>query len=245
MKIFKFGGASTKDAENIKNVASVIKQTDEKDLVVVVSAMGKMTNALEIVVDDYFSENGNYKKSLRNVYDFHYQILVDLFNSTSHPCFLKIDGQFEQLQGFLENNKSKNHAFVYDQVVSYGELIASEIISSYLSETGIKNQFLDVRKCIKTDDNYRDANVNWKKTQHRISELVQTRGITVTQGFLGAEDINNFTLNYFTLWIIIGLCFSYSFRMMTDNEVTIWVRGIFDNRYLNFEKYRKKEENEK
>src|SRR5690554_235711 len=193
MKIFKFGGASTKDAENIKNVASVIKQTDDKDLVVVVSAMGKMTNALEIVVDDYFSENGNYKKSLRNVYDFHYQILADLFNSTSHPCFLKIDGKFEQLQGFLENNKSKNHAFVYDQVVSYGELIASEIISSYLSETGIKNQFLDVRKCIKTDDNYRDANVNWKKTQHRISELVQTRGITVTNGFLGAEDINNFT----------------------------------------------------
>ena len=228
MKIFKFGGASTKDAENIKNVATVIKQSEERKLVVVVSAMGKMTNALETVVDDYFSALGEYENSLKLVYDFHHQIIRDLFNSTSHPCFLKIDAKFGQLQGFLENNKSKNHAFVYDQVVPYGELIASELISSYLSEVGIKNEFLDVRKCIKTDDNYRDANVNWKKTQQKISELVPANGITVTQGFLGAEDTNNFTTTLgregsdYTA-AIFGYC-------LNAESVTIWkdVPGVMN-----------------
>ena len=132
------------------------------------------------------------------------------------------------MRGFIESNKSKNHSFVYDQVVSYGELISSEIISAYLSETGIKNELLDVRKCIKTDDNYRDANVKWKKTQQRISEFVKPQGITVTQGFLGAEDINNFTTTLgregsdYTA-AIFGYC-------LNAESVTIWkdVPGVMN-----------------
>ncbi|CAM3345891.1 aspartate kinase [Aequorivita lipolytica] len=193
MKIFKFGGASTKDAENVKNVVSVINQTGEKDLVVVVSAMGKITNALEEVVNDYFDDNGNIKDSLRIVYDFHFEILKGLFQSSSHSSFGELDKSFKELKHFLETNKSKNHAFVYDQVVSYGEIISSTIISAYFSEIGIKNTWLDVRQCIKTDANYRDANVDWEKTQQRILERVSAQGITVTQGFLGAENTNNFT----------------------------------------------------
>ncbi|HET8804598.1 MAG TPA: aspartate kinase [Aequorivita sp.] len=193
MKIFKFGGASTKDAENIKNVVSVIKQTGEKDLVVVVSAMGKITNALEEVVNDYFSEEKNFKDSLSNVYDYHFNILNELFATSVHPIFSELDKIFKNLRRFLENNKSKNHAFVYDQVVSFGEIISSTIISAYFLENGIKNTWLDVRQCIKTDANYRDANIDWEKTQQRISENVSPNGITVTQGFLGAEHTNNFT----------------------------------------------------
>lgn len=193
MKIFKFGGASTKDADSIKNVVSVINQTGEKDLVVVVSAMGKITNALEEVVKDYFSESGNIKNSLQAVYDFHYKILNELFISTSHPAFIELDKNFKELKRFLETNKSKNHAFVYDQVVSFGEIISSKIVSAYFSENGIKNTWLDVRQCIKTDANYRDANIDWEKTQQRISQNVSPNGITVTQGFLGAEHTNNFT----------------------------------------------------
>lgn len=193
MKIFKFGGASTKDAENIKNVVSVINQTGEKDLVVVVSAMGKITNALEEVVNNYFSETGDVKNALRTVYDFHYNILTGLFSTTSHPAFIALDKTFKELKHFLETNKSKNHAFVYDQVVSYGEIISSTIISSYFAENGIKNNWLDVRQCIKTDANYREAKVDWEKTQQKISEKVSANGITVTQGFLGAENTNNFT----------------------------------------------------
>ncbi len=193
MKIFKFGGASTRDAENIKNVLSVINQTGEKNLVVVISAMGKITNALEEVVKDYFAEEKEIDTSLRVVYDFHYNILTELFSATTHPIFVELDRLFKKLKSFLKTNKSKNHAFVYDQVVSYGEIISSTIVSKYFSENGLKNDWLDVRECIKTDANYRDANIDWEKTQERISEKVSAKGITITQGFLGAEHTNNFT----------------------------------------------------
>lgn len=193
MKIFKFGGASIKDAESVKNVASVIDRMGQKDLVVVISAMGKTTNALEEVVKHYFSASGQITDALQAVYDFHHEILKGLFPSATHPAFTDLDKTFKELKRFLETNKSKNHAFVYDQVVSYGELISSKIVSSYFSEHGTNNIWLDVRTCIKTDACYRDANVDWEKTQTRITEKVQKRGITITQGFLGSEHTNNFT----------------------------------------------------
>ncbi|MCG2417425.1 aspartate kinase [Aequorivita sp. F47161] len=193
MKIFKFGGASTKDAENVKNVVSVINQTGEKNLVIVISAMAKITNALEEVVNNYFSETTAIKNSLNTVYNFHYEILTELFPTTSHSAFIQLDTIFKELKHFLETNKSKNHAFVYDQVVSYGEVISSTILSEYFSENGIKNNWLDVRKCIITDANYRDAKVDWDRTQQKILKNVNPQGITVTQGFLGAENTNNFT----------------------------------------------------
>ncbi len=192
MKIFKFGGASTKDAENIKNVLSVINQTAEKDLLVVISAMGKMTNALEIVVNDYF-KSGSFDASLKSVYDYHFTILKSLFPDTSHSIYSELGVHFSDLNRFLKNNKSKNHAFVYDQVVSYGEIISSKIISVYFSANGIKNTWLDVRQCIKTDDSFRDARVDWEITEQKIKEKVNATGITITQGFLGAENTNNFT----------------------------------------------------
>ncbi len=193
MKIFKFGGASTRDAENVKNVLSVINQTGEKDLVIVISAMGKITNALEEVVKDYFSEDKDTASSLAVVYDFHYNILTQLFPIKTHPIFEELDRLLKKLRSFLKTNKSNNHAFVYDQVVSYGEIISSTIVSEYFAQIGVKNTWLDVRECIKTDANYRDANIDWEKTQQRISEKVNPKGITITQGFLGAEHTNNFT----------------------------------------------------
>lgn len=192
MKIFKFGGASTKDAENIKNVLSVINQTAEKDLVIVISAMGKMTNALEMVVTDYF-ESKRFDDSLKSVYDFHFNITKELFPNTSHSIYSELETLFSGLNRFLKNNRSKNHAFVYDQVVSYGEMISSKIISIYFSEQGLQNTWLDVRQCIKTDDNFRDAKVDWEITQKKIEENVSPTGITITQGFLGADSTNNFT----------------------------------------------------
>ncbi len=193
MKIFKFGGASTKDAESVKNVVSVINQTGEKDLVIVVSAMGKTTNGLEAVIKDYFTDKEAIKHSLQKVYDFHYEILTGLFPTTTHAAFTELDTIFEELKRFLETNKSTNHAFVYDQVVSFGEQISSKIVSTYFSENGINNNWLDVRQCIKTDANYREATIDWELTQQNISEKVSKKGITVTQGFLGSEKTNNFT----------------------------------------------------
>lgn len=193
MKIFKFGGASTKDAEGVKNLVSVLEQTAEKDLVVVVSAMGKMTNALEVVVKDYLSASPNIVKSLLAVIDYHKAILKELFPNESHPIFKKVDSIFMELQFFLNSNKSLDHSFVYDQIVSYGELVSSEIVSAYLIICSLQNKLLDVRKCIRTDANYREATVDWMVTQKNISKNVKLNGITVTQGFLGSEITHNFT----------------------------------------------------
>ncbi len=193
MKVFKFGGASVKNAEGVKNLVSVIKTTEEKDLVIVVSAMGKMTNELEQLVSNYFLNPSEVKASVASVYDFHFQIISELFSNTSHPIFNLLLKFKNELQLFLENNKSTNHAFVYDQVVSFGEMISTTIISEYLSEIGLDNKFLDVRSCIKTNTNYRDAIVDWNETKKNIIASVPKKGISITQGFIASENLHNFT----------------------------------------------------
>ncbi|QIE59759.1 aspartate kinase [Rasiella rasia] len=193
MKVFKFGGASVKDAEGVKNLARVLQITEVKDVVVVVSAMGKMTNALEQVVHDYFNDLSAFKESKQHFISFHHSILNNLFATTSHPVYEAVNNLAIELSKFLDNNKSKDHAFVYDQVVSYGELTSTTILSHYLSEIGVNNTLLDVRNFIVTNDTYREAMVDWDVTQQRIVSKVSEKGITITQGFLGAEGKHNFT----------------------------------------------------
>ncbi len=234
MKIFKFGGASTKDADGIKNVVSVLEQTGEKNLVIVVSAMGKTTNSLEEVISSYFLNKEELEASVAQVYDYHFLIAGNLFQNSSHPIFSKLVSLFNELKAFLKTNKSENHSFVYDQIVSYGELLSTAIVSAYLEDRGIKNTLLDVRQCIKTDANYRDANVDWDVTQKNISEKVNKKGITLTQGFLGAEGTHNFTTTLgregsdYTAAI-----FAYC---LNAESVTIWkdVEGVLnaDPRYF-------------
>lgn len=234
IKIFKFGGASVKDANGIRNLASVIKVTEEKKLVVVISAMGKITNSLEVVVSNYFSDRAELDACISEIYSFHHNIITEVFNNSSHPVFSEVQKLFKDLSYFLKHSKSKNHAFVYDQVVGFGELASTTIISAYLSEIKIKNKFLDVRKCIKTDNNHRDANVDWELTQKNILNFVNTDEITITQGFLGAEGINNFTTTLgregsdYTA-AIFGYC-------LNAKSVTIWkdVPGVLnaDPRYF-------------
>lgn len=192
MRIFKFGGASVKDAQSIENVKSVLEATGFENLVVVVSAMGKTTNALEKVVSDYLGKSPELKSSMALVMDYHYKIIQDLFPEKSHPIYGEVQALFEELKSFFEHNKSTSHAYVYDQVVCFGELISTKIISQFLNKNGLKNSWLDSRECIKTDNNYRDATVDWEQTQTQIKEKVNARALTVTQGFLGSND-NNFT----------------------------------------------------
>lgn len=194
MKVFKFGGASIKDAAGVKNVAEVLRITKEKNLVIVVSAMGKTTNLLEKVIAEYLNDDRiKCKEHASEFKEYHLEILKGLFENTNHPIYQNVSALFLKMASFLDGNNSKNHAFVYDQVVSYGEMVSSTIVSKYLSEIGLKNEYLDVRKCIKTDANYRDANVDWEATQKKILKKVNTKGITITQGFLGSETTNNFT----------------------------------------------------
>ena len=192
MRIFKFGGASVKDAEGIRNVHNVLQTVGFEDVLLVVSAMGKTTNALEVVLNNYFDKSPELQSSIQEVKKYHNQILLDLFEDDKNAVFKDVNSLFAELDHFVSQNKSPNYNFVYDQIVSFGELISTTIISHYMSFTGIKTQWIDVRTLIKTDANYRDANVNWDTTQKLISKTVKKKILNVTQGFLGSDE-NNFT----------------------------------------------------
>ena len=192
MRIFKFGGASVKDADGIKNVFSVLEKVGHEDTLLVISAMGKTTNALELVIKNYFEKSNELHSSLQDVRKYHNQILLDLFDDENHDVFYAVNSHFADLEYFLRSNKSPNYNFVYDQIVSYGEIVSTTIVSHYFNHAGLKNNWIDVRSFIKTDNNYRDAEVDWEKTQQLISKGIKKKALNITQGFLGSDE-NNFT----------------------------------------------------
>ena len=192
MRIFKFGGASVKDADGIKNVLDVLQKVGHEDVLVVISAMGKTTNALEIVIKNYFEKSSAFHASLQEVRKYHNQILLDLFEDEEHDVFFAVNSHFADLEYFLRSNKSPNYNFVYDQVISYGEIVSTTVVSHYFNKKGLKNNWIDVRNFIKTDTNYRDAEVNWEQTQKLISKGIKKKTLNITQGFLGSDE-NNFT----------------------------------------------------
>lgn len=192
MKIFKFGGASVKDAEGIKNVFDLLNKVVAEEVLLVISAMGKTTNALEVVIKNYFEKSSAFHASLQEVRKYHNQILLDLFEDEDHEVFFTVNSHLADLEYFLRSNKSPNYNFVYDQVISYGEIVSTTIVSYYLNEKGLKNNWVDVRNFIKTDTNYRDANVDWEQTQKLISKGIKKKTVNITQGFIGS-DANNFT----------------------------------------------------
>ena len=192
MRVFKFGGASVKDAEGVKNVVKVLTETGHENTVVVVSAMGKITNAFEGVVEAYFTQPESSKSALQDVEVFHQHIIDELFEAPNSPLSKRVKNLFEQCHTFLANNRSPNEAFVYDQVVSFGELVSTSIICAYLNHIGIAAEWIDARSCIKTDNFYRSAHLDWKRTQLAIQNQVQGKTLKITQGFIGSDD-NNFT----------------------------------------------------
>ena len=192
MKVFKFGGASIKDISSIKNILKIISTYNEDRLVIVVSAMGKTTNALELVVHNYFNNKENLQASISEVYNFHSEIINNLFEK-SHPIFSDISKSFEKLNSFIKANKSPSYSFVYDQIVSLGELLSSRIIHHFLLNNNINCSFIDARNCIKTNSKYRGAKVEWDITNKKIKDYISDSKISVTQGFIGS-DKNNFTV---------------------------------------------------
>lgn len=192
MKIFKFGGASVKDADSVRNVLSVLQKVGYDNTLVVVSAMGKTTNALEVVIEQYRNKDEKLKHTISDLRTNHQAILNDLFEGQQHDIFANINAIFDDLTLLLERNKSPKYDYIYDQVVSYGEIISTTILSAYFDFKGVQNTWLDARNLIKTDSTYRDAKVDWTETQAAISANVAKDGLTITQGFIGA-DTNNFT----------------------------------------------------
>ena len=193
MNVFKFGGASVKDAQGVRNVATVLQQTGHTNLVIVVSAMGKMTNAFEGVVSCYFNDSTKVKQALENIKAYHWSVSQEIFTDFNAPVFRQIQELITAVSSFLQTNKSTNKAYVYDQVVGYGELLSTTIVSAYLTQMAIKNTWVDIRSCIVTDPNFREASVDWQTTKQHIVKNIAPTGITITQGFLAAEATNNFT----------------------------------------------------
>jgi len=233
MRVFKFGGASIKDAEGVKNLVKVLNETGYDNILIVVSAMGKTTNSLERAIKNYFDNHAELKSSIKEIQTSHDEIISQLFKVASHPIISKINNLFIELTNFFGRNKSPDYNFVYDQVVGFGELISTSIISAYLNEIGIKNHWLDIREYVKTDSYYRNAKVNWKATQSLISKQIKINTLNITQGFI-ASDSNNFTTTLgregsdYTA-AILAYC-------LNANSVTIWkdVPGVLnaDPRYF-------------
>ena len=192
MKVFKFGGASVKNSDSIRNIVEIIRSYGTNELIVVVSAMDKTTNALENVLELYLKNNQEYLQKIDQIFIFHDKICRDLFPK-NHNVFSGLKNIITKLVSFLKNNKSPNYSFVYDQTVSYGELISTFIINSYFIEEKLKTNFIDARNCIKTDSNYRGGNIIWDKTNENIRDNIKINELNLTQGFI-ASDKNNFNV---------------------------------------------------
>lgn len=193
MKVFKFGGASINSAEAIKNVARILDREDAANCLVVISAMGKMTNTFEKIIDAYITnKKENLSKFLDYATDYHIQIIKNIFNE-NHEIHQKVTLLFGQLTHFLIQNNSYDYDYLYDQIVCYGELLSSTIVSDYLNEVGINNTWKDARELVITDATFRDASVNWQATEKCIKTKVDTSKITLVQGFIGGDLNGNTT----------------------------------------------------
>lgn len=192
MKVFKFGGASVKDAVGVKNIVRVLQHIGFKDTLIVVSAMGKTTNALEQVVHSFFENKQQYPQHLQKVKENHHRIIEDLFESENTEINQKVNILFDGVLTFLNNTDAEEYSLIYDQVVSVGELVSTTIISHYMNKEGMENHWLDARECIKTDAYFRDANLYWTDTEAAIQAKVNGKSTLISQGFIGSSS-NGFT----------------------------------------------------
>lgn len=190
-KVYKFGGASVKDAEAVRNLKNIIEKEDNGNILMVVSAMGKTTNAIEKALADFRANEGHLGlEAISEITEYHEKILLDLFDgNTAHPIFDKITQLFLEMYLNLQET-GYDYDFQYDQTVSYGELVSTTIISAYLNECGVKNAFIDAREYVITDHCFRSANPDWDETRLRIQKLNNEHDghLVITQGFIGSSD---------------------------------------------------------
>ncbi len=189
MKVFKFGGASVKNAEGVRNVAKIINRYSD-NLVVVSSAMGKITNLLETLVKAYFEKNGKADSIFNSFKAYHIEICAELFEERKTPD--SVQNLFTELEIKLNKTPSLDFDFEYDQVVSFGEMTSTLIISEYLNVAGRKNKWIDIRTCLRTDNKFRDASVDWELTEKLVTGIFnfEKERLYVTQGFIGATTWN-------------------------------------------------------
>jgi aspartate kinase len=195
MEVYKFGGASVKDAEGVRNVAAIIAKAQDKTLLVVISAMGKITDKLEELTVAYIFGQPNAHDIFEEIKAFHFSIAHDLFPNLEHQIYNDITNSFVEIEWLLEEEANDAPDYIYDQIVSIGEIISTKIVCAYLIELNLQAKWLDARGFVHTDNSYKEAKVNWEKTEYeiqkRLTSLIED-GIVVTQGFIGSTS-ENFT----------------------------------------------------
>ncbi len=198
MKVFKFGGASVDSVERIKRVASILQEYRNEKILIVVSAMGKTTNALEKVAEAYFY--GDIEKALqlfKAIRTQHLQTAKELLDSNYPSTEKRLSDFFTEVEWLLHDQPVRDYDYYYDQVVCIGELISTVIVSAFLNQSALPNYWLDVRDIVRTDDNFRDAGIDWQFTGRKVEELVlplfKDYSHLVLQGFIGSTDENEST----------------------------------------------------
>jgi aspartate kinase len=194
MQVFKFGGASVKDASAVKNVASILKQFAVGNTIVVISAMGKTTNKLEELVKAWFYKNGDVMKVMEELKQFHFAITSELFGSKTTEVNNELENVLVEMMWIIEEEPFSTYNYHYDQLVCQGEVLATKIVSAYLSQNGIKNAWLDARGVIQTDNSYREGKVDYplseKLVQDQLLPIFKNTSLIVTQGFIGGTSEN-------------------------------------------------------
>lgn len=195
MQVFKFGGASVKDAEGVKNLASIVQRHGTHQILIVISAMGKITNQLEALTKAYLAGDEQCHTIFEEIKAYHFNIMNSLFEDHKNPVFNDVANTFVEIEWLLEEEASDPADYLYDQIVSIGEMVSTKIVAAYLNLIGSFTIWADARSYIQTDNTYKDANVNWEKTAQEIQKHLPSfldKGIVVTQGFVGGTS-ENFT----------------------------------------------------
>ena len=189
MFVFKFGGASVKSAEAVKNIVKILQRYDSEEIVVVVSAMGKTTNALEKIIECYAGKNREcFRQKFEALKLSHMEVVGGLFPDQDHKVYSDVENLFDELDARLTKDPTLNYDYDYDQLICFGELLSTTIISHFLNVSNVPTRWMDIRKSLKTDNRWREARVDWELSSQLVNEHFKFNGerILITQGFLGA-----------------------------------------------------------
>lgn len=236
IKLFKFGGASIKDADSIRNVANILKGYTGQKIILVVSALGKTTNALEKIVNAYVQKTGEARQLVNQLKQQHLDLMKLLIDDTSHPVFHQIENTFVEIDWVLDDEPLDKYDYIYDQIVSIGELASTRMVAAYFNHLNIKTEWLDVRSVLLTDNTYREGKVNWEVTEKNINAQLPQKlndQFVLTQGFIGSTTENVTTTLGREGSDYTAAIFAYS---LNAESVTIWkdVPGVLngDPRYF-------------
>jgi len=193
MDIFKFGGASVKDADGVKNLANIVRDYKKGKLLIVISAMGKITNKLEELTQAFLAQSDHTHSIFEEIKHFHFGIIEALFEGNPNPVYDDVANTFVEIEWLIEDEADSNPDYIYDQIVSIGEVVSTKIVAAWLNESGSKALWADARNFIQTDNTYREGKVDWDKTNQIIQkDLIPllNENIIVTQGFIGGTSEN-------------------------------------------------------